>query len=151
MEKVVASQLTNHLTQHNLHDDMQSAYKRGTNAETAILRFKADMENILDAGECVLLILLSDLSAAFDTIDHSILIQRLQDEVGLNETALQWLKSYLSGRIQAVHINGHVFTVSDTDHRCAPGLSVRSPPCSGVPTTSKDSDRETWSPATHVC
>ena len=107
IEKVVAKQLTNHLTQHNLHDKMQSAYKRGTSTETALLRIKADIDRILDEGDGVLVVLL-DLSAAFDTIDHDILLQRLQEEVGLQQIALQWVRSYLANRRQAVHINGSV-------------------------------------------
>ena len=88
---------------------MQSAYKQGSSTETALLRIKADMEEVLDAGDGVLLVLL-DLSAAFDTVDHAILLERLQEEVGLQDTALQWMKSYLSDRTQAVHINNHKST-----------------------------------------
>ena len=106
-EKVVAQQLTAHLTQHNLHDTMQSAYKRGSSTETALLRIKADLDKMLDEGDAALVVLL-DLSAAFDTVDHDILIQRLQDEVGLHHSALKWVKSYLSDRTQAVVINGSV-------------------------------------------
>ena len=109
MEKVVAKQLTTHLTRNGLHDPMQSAYKQGSSTETALLRIKADMEEVLDAGDGVLLVLL-DLSAAFDTVDHAILLQRLQEEVGLQDTALQWMKSYLTGRTQAVHINSYAST-----------------------------------------
>ena len=53
---------------------------------------------------CILLVLL-DLSAAVDTIDHDILMERLQKEVGLQGTALCWIRSYLTDRTQAVHIN----------------------------------------------
>ncbi len=104
IERVIASQLNSHLTLNGLHDPLQSAYKQGSSTETALIRIKADMEEVLNAGDGVLLVLL-DLSAAFDTVDHTILLERLQEEVGLQDTALQWIRSYLTGRTQAVHIN----------------------------------------------
>ncbi len=106
IEKVIAQQLNTHLTRNGLHDTMQSAYKQGSSTETALLRIKADIEEVLDAGDGVLLVLL-DLSAAFDTVDHTILLDRLNEEVGLQDTALQWMRSYLSGPTQAVHINNY--------------------------------------------
>ena len=107
IERVVAQQLNIHLTRNGLRDDLQSAYKTGTSTETAILRIKTDIETVLDDGDAVLLVLL-DLSAAFDTIDHNLLITRLREEAGLTETTLRWVQSYLSDRIQAVKINNSV-------------------------------------------
>ena len=104
LEKVVAHQLTQHLQQHKLYDPLQSAYRKGHSTETALLKIKADTDRILDEGDGVLLVML-DLSAAFDTLDHSILLRRLQESVGFKATALKWLKSYLSNRAQQVHIN----------------------------------------------
>jgi hypothetical protein len=107
LEKVVAKQLSLHLQLYNLGDDLQSAYRRGCSTETALLKIKADMDLMLDQGHDVLLVTL-DLSAAFDTIDHNILLHRLQHYVGLNGTALEWIRSYLQDRTQAVHIDGSV-------------------------------------------
>lgn len=76
IERVVAQQLNNHLTKNGLHDNLQSAYKSGTSTETAILQIKADIEEVLDEGDAILQVLL-DLSASFDTIDHSLLLERL--------------------------------------------------------------------------
>jgi len=104
LEKVVAHQLTTHLQLHGLHDSLQSAYRKGHSTETALLKIKADLDSILDKGDGVLLVML-DLSAAFDTLDHEILLRRLEHSVGLKGTALTWMRSYLSGRYQRVHIN----------------------------------------------
>ena len=59
----------------------------------------------MDMGHMTLLAL-SDLSAAFDTVDYKILIHRLQSLLGLGGLALQWFRSYVSGRSQQVTING---------------------------------------------
>ena len=59
----------------------------------------------MDMGHVTLLVLL-DLSAAFDTVDHDLLTHRLQSLLGLRGTALQWFRSYLRGRSQQVAING---------------------------------------------
>ena len=76
-----------------------------TATETALLRVKQDILQQIDQKRGVLLVLL-DLSAAFDTIDHSILLSRLQTEYGIKETALQWFTSYLTGRSSRVSVNG---------------------------------------------
>ena len=59
----------------------------------------------IDKGKCVLLILL-DLSAAFDTVDHKSLLKVLAQRLGINGSALQWFENYLKDRIQAVVIDG---------------------------------------------
>ena len=59
----------------------------------------------MDKQEVTFLILL-DMSAAFDTVDHSILLERLSVQLGIRGTALKWIDSYLTGCRQAVNING---------------------------------------------
>ena len=54
----------------------------------------------------VTLLVLLDLSAAFDTIDHGILLGRLRSAFGVRDTAQSWFASYLSGRAQQVLIDG---------------------------------------------
>ena len=66
-----------------------------------------DILRALDKGPCVLLVLL-DLSAAFDTIDHGILLERLMRYVGVTGNALAWFKDYLADRKQNVLINSHM-------------------------------------------
>ncbi len=71
--------------------------------ETASLKVSNDLLQILDTGSDAVLVLL-DLSAAFDTIDNSILLQQLEKWVGIQGTALQWLASYLKDRTLSVSI-----------------------------------------------
>ena len=87
LEKVVAKQLTQHLRDHDLGVDLQSAYHLGCSTETALMKIKADIDHILDQGQDVLLVTL-DLSAVFDMIDHEILLERLHTYVGFTGTAL---------------------------------------------------------------
>ena len=69
--------------------------------ETALVRVQNDILCAIDNNESVILLLL-DLSAAFDTVDHSILLSRLRDRFGVNGTAAAWFESYLTSRTQFV-------------------------------------------------
>ncbi len=104
IEKAVASQLIEHLKLNKLYDKFQSAYRTFYSTETALLKVKNDILNAMDNRNIMLLLLL-DLSAAFDTIDHSILLTRLSKRCGINGTCLKWFTSYLSNRQQMVKIN----------------------------------------------
>ena len=76
LEKIVAKRLSDYMTVHHLQEKMQSAYKTGHSTESALLRIQNDILHDLDKKRGVILVLL-DLSAAFDTIDHDLLLQRL--------------------------------------------------------------------------
>ena len=104
LERVVAARLTNYMTINQLHEPMQSAYRACHSTETALVRVQNDILHTLDQGGAAILVLL-DLSAAFDTIDHSILLSRMESVLGVKGSALQWFKSYLLGRKQRIKIN----------------------------------------------
>ena len=99
--------ISEHISINNLSDPFQSAYKAHHGTETALLRVNNDILTALDNGEITALILL-DLSAAFDTVDHSILLERLQSCIGVGGTALKWCCSYLFGRNHRVCIGDSV-------------------------------------------
>lgn len=83
--------------------------------ETALLRVHNDILCAIDNQQGVILVLL-DLSAAFDGISHSILLDRLRHRFGISDTVLKWLTDYLSGRSQAVSFNGKTSTALDVLH-----------------------------------
>ena len=103
IEKAVSQQLKDHLSNCHMDEPMQSAYKSKHSTETALLKVQNDILCALDENKMVILVLL-DLSAAFDTISHDILLQRLEKRLGISGTALKWLKSYITGRSQCVCI-----------------------------------------------
>lgn len=73
--------------------------------ESVLLRVSNDILKAVDDNSTVLLLLL-DVSAAFDTVDHVILVRRLRDRFGIKSTALAWIRSYLTNRKQFVSIRG---------------------------------------------
>ena len=105
LEKVVSSRIENHLSLHNLHEHHQSAYRKFHSTETALLKVQNDILQSLDQNNVTVLVLL-DLSAAFDTIDHSTLLRRLEYSFGITGKPLAWMTSYLSDRYQTVCIDG---------------------------------------------
>ena len=105
IEKVVASQLINHISSNGLDEILKSAYKQFHSTETALVKVFNDIVLDVDRNRTLILLLL-DLSAAFDTVDHTILIERLANRFGLCDLALAWFKSYLSDRTHFVSIRG---------------------------------------------
>ena len=88
----------------------QSAYRRFHSTETAVLKVLSD---IFAAADCQQLTLgLLDLSAAFDWVDHDILLRRLKNKYSVSGTALGWIASYLSDRTQQVYYEGRLSAVS---------------------------------------
>ena len=68
IEKVAAMRLTNYLCDNDLNESLQSAYKKHHSCETALVRVQNDILKSIDDKQCFVLLLL-DLSAAFDTVD----------------------------------------------------------------------------------
>ena len=81
------------MSANNLMEPMQSAYRCNHSTETALLRVQNDILRSMDNQKVTMLLLL-DLSAAFDTVSHSILIRRFKDRIGVSGKALEWFISY---------------------------------------------------------
>jgi len=84
----------------------QSAYRKGHSTETALLKVLDSVYMAANDKQVTVLIGL-DLSAAFDTVNHGILLERLQSEFSIRGTPLAWLQLYLEGRTQFVKLGGH--------------------------------------------
>jgi len=95
------------LSERKLLPELQSAYRAYHSTETAVLRVLSDIFEALDRGDWATLTLL-DLSAAFDTIDHTTLIRRLQISYGFNDVVLSWFLSYLHDRSQYVRCSNNL-------------------------------------------
>ena len=92
VERTVFVQLNNYVIVNGLHESFQSVYKVHKSTETTLLTITDDILLSLDRGDNVFLLLL-DFSAAFDTVDHSLLLWRLENSFGITGTVLQWFHS----------------------------------------------------------
>ncbi len=101
LERLFFARFQPHVTGSANFSPLQSAYRPLHSTETAVLHTLNDIYVTADKGNATALVSL-DLSAAFDMIEHSILLCRLQTMFGVTDTALSWLQSYLSGRQQSV-------------------------------------------------
>ena len=93
-----------HRVQFNVMPSISLHIGSFTQTETTVLKIHTDILASLDAGKVTALTLL-DLSAAFDTTDHTILPRRFDDWFGVTDKALNWFKSYLTGRCQRIKID----------------------------------------------
>ncbi len=106
IERVIHNRLDQHLAQNSLYNSHQSAYTKFHSTETALLSVHNSLIQAI-AKQQVSCLCLLDLSAAFDTIDHNILLHRLTAWFGITDTALAWFQSYLSSRLSIVSTSGH--------------------------------------------
>ena len=90
--------------------------------ESALLKVLNDVLLACDSGNCVALVLL-DLTAAFDTVDHNILISRLKKWVGVTGVALNWFIYYLDIRSFSVCFGDCESTKASFQYGVPQGLS----------------------------
>ena len=99
----MANRLQADIKKKHLCNPLQSAYRKQHSTESALLKVHNDIIISMDKGEVTALTLL-DLSAAFNTIDHATLTDRLSDWYGISGQAQIWFSSYFQNRLQSVKI-----------------------------------------------
>ena len=110
---------------HGLCERHQWAFRCFRSTETALVKAQNDLLRAID-DDCGVFLALLDLFSAFDTLDHEILPQRLEESVGMSGIAPQWMKSYLCGRLQCVVVDGVKSDFATLQHG-VPQFSVLGP------------------------
>ena len=105
IENVISIRISGHILDNNIVDSFQSAYRAGHSCETALLRVYNDIVTTIGKGNGSFLVLL-ELYAAFDTIDHDNLFYILDKYVGIGGSVLRLIRSYFSDHTQRVQIDG---------------------------------------------
>jgi exonuclease III len=107
VEKCMLKRLNEHLEEHSLLPDYLSAYRTGYSTESVVLTFITKVLNSMDSQKLTLAVAI-DLSAAFDLVDHQILLSVLTNKFGVCDSAVKWVKSYLEDRSVTVCINNAI-------------------------------------------
>ena len=105
IEKCVLGQLLEHIRINGLHSKAQSGYKKHHSCETALMKIVNDTQLEIQQNN-ISVVLMLDQSAAFDTVDHQILLRKLSEKYFISDTALKLLSSFLLGRTFSVVVNG---------------------------------------------
>ena len=105
LERLILIRIQSQIISSNNFNPFQLAYRRYFSTESALLLAVDNIYHAIDTGSSTVLVSL-DLSAAFDTIEHSVLLNRLENSFGNTGVALAWFQSYLSDRRQFVRIGG---------------------------------------------
>ena len=124
IKRLVLSRITSHVSSSPNFNPFQSAYRKHHSTETTLLRITDSLCNSCATGFAAVLVLL-DLSAAFDTLDHNILIAILNRHFNISDLALSWFRSYLSQHSQFVKIDNFSYI---NQLRRAAGLRSRTYP-----------------------
>ena len=104
VEKAVLNRMLAYDMEAKILPAFQSAYRKDHSCETALLRIHNDALWAMEEQKVMPLVAI-DLSAAFDTVDHGVLLSVLQKECGVGADALEWFQSYLRPRYMKVRIN----------------------------------------------
>ena len=103
LEKAALQQINEHVNSEGFHSIYQSGYRPNHSCETSVFKLTYDIQEAINNKEMVAALFL-DMSAAFDTVDHDVLLSRLSRDFGFKGQALAWLSSYLTNRTFSVVI-----------------------------------------------
>lgn len=130
IERIVAIRLDKHMTENDLHIQCQYGYKR--NHSTEALLVKVVNELLLACDDLIpTILMLLDLSAAFDTVDQKKMLAILKYEIGITGKALKWFESFLCGRSQRVKVGDSYSFIAELFFGVTQG-SVLGPPLFNV-------------------
>ena len=118
---VIVARLSAHISEYHLCEPILSAHKPNHSVEMALVFVQNDILRAVD-NQNIVIVLLLDFSAAFDTVDHDAVSHRVSHDVGVFQTALDWFKSYLNNRVQSVHSHCSTSPASNLSRSCT--LSV---------------------------
>ena len=114
LERVVFNQMVEYLTRNQLIHPNHHAYRSHHNTTTALIQLYDGWVESVQAGKIAGVCFL-DMSAAFDIVDHNLLLKKLE-LYGFDQDMLRWISSYLTGRYQAVSIDGCLSKLSWVEH-----------------------------------
>jgi Reverse transcriptase (RNA-dependent DNA polymerase) len=128
MERLVLFQLRPHLLASKNFNPLQSGFRPAHSTETALLRILDSCYSAMDNKRQTALISL-DISAAFDTINHCVLLERLRSDFGVDGVALDWLRAILFTRSSAIRENWQsLLSYGSMWFRSSTGLCARAAP-----------------------
>ena len=114
VEKCMLTHLNKHCDDNNLLPEYQSAYRKNYSRETALVKLMDDILWSMETQEVTAVVAI-DLSAAFDTVDHNILLNVLEDRFGIKNSSLKWVDSYLRPRSLRVCVGDAYSSVLSLD------------------------------------
>ena len=114
LERIVFNQMIEYISANNLIHPNHHAYRAHHNTTTALVQLYDVWLESLEAGELAGVCFL-DMSAAFDIVDHTLLLGKLE-LYGFDSNMLRWTGSYLTGRTQAVSIDGSLSKLMSVEH-----------------------------------
>lgn len=114
MEKIIYEQVNTYFKENDLITNYQHAYREKHSTATALTQMTDDWLWEMDQSNIIGVVLL-DFSAAFDLIDHNILLEKLQC-YGFDESAIKFISSYLCNRKQVVYFNGCYSNIKSVKH-----------------------------------
>ena len=113
LEKVITNHLNSHRNSSNKSNHYRCAHRKFHSTETALLKIHDDILSSLDDAGKVTALSVLDVFAAFNTIDHTILLRRLDDWFKVSEKGLDWSKLYLTGSCQRLKLGLRLSSKAD--------------------------------------